>query len=73
MRCGEPNAAPGCLVQARYLYQVARGLPKEMVFAQILAGFEMASRDPRVVGLKSGDGRRLVRAHPRFQFAHGDD
>ena len=51
MRCGEPNAAPGCLLQARYLYQVARGLPKEMVFAQILAGFEMASRDPRVVGL----------------------
>ncbi len=39
MHCGEPNAAPGCLVQARYLYQVARGLPKEMVFAQILAGF----------------------------------
>jgi adenosine deaminase len=51
MRCGEPNAAPGCLVQTRYLYQVARGLPKEMVFAQILAGFEMATRDPRVVGL----------------------
>jgi hypothetical protein len=51
MRCGEPSAAAGCAVQARYIYQVARGLAKEMVYAQILAGFEMASRDPRVVGL----------------------
>jgi adenosine deaminase len=51
MRCGTPQADPGCNVQARYLYQVARGLPKEMVFAQVLAGFEMASKDPRVVGL----------------------
>ncbi len=51
LRCGTPQADPGCNVQARYLYQVARGLPKEMVFAQILAGFEMASKDPRVVGL----------------------
>jgi hypothetical protein len=51
LRCGTPRADGGCKVQARYLYQVARGLPKEMVFAQILAGFEMASRDQRVVGL----------------------
>jgi hypothetical protein len=51
LRCGTPNALPGCNVQARYLYQVARGLPKEAVFAQILAGFELAAKDPRVVGL----------------------
>ncbi len=51
LHCGQPQASPGCRVQARYLYQVARGLAKENVFAQILAGFEMASRDPRVVGL----------------------
>jgi adenosine deaminase len=51
LRCGQPKSDSGCRVQARYLYQVARGLPKEMVFAQILAGFEMASKDPRVVGL----------------------
>lgn len=51
MHCGQVKADPGCNVEARYLYQVARGLPKEMVFAQILAGFEMASKDPRVVGL----------------------
>jgi len=51
MRCGQSQADPGCAVQARYLYQVARGLPKEMVFAQILAGFEMAAKDHRIVGL----------------------
>jgi adenosine deaminase len=51
LHCGTPQGDPGCGVQVRYLYQVARGLPKELVFAQILAGFEMASRDPRVVGL----------------------
>ena len=51
LRCGAPDADPGCAVEARYLYQVARGLPRELVFAQILAGFEMASKDPRVVGL----------------------
>jgi hypothetical protein len=51
MHCGQAQADPGCNVDARYLYQVARGLPKEMVFAQILAGFEMASKDPRVAGL----------------------
>src|SRR5262245_38010617 len=51
MHCGEPEAAPGCAVQARYLYQVLRGIPKESVFAQMLTGFEIASRDPRVVGL----------------------
>lgn len=51
LRCGTPSALAGCNVQARYLYQVARGLPKEAVFAQILSGFEIAAKDPRVVGL----------------------
>src|SRR5580765_1094756 len=32
MHCGEPQASPGCKVQARYLYQVSRGLPKEEDF-----------------------------------------
>jgi hypothetical protein len=51
LRCGQPQADPGCRVQARYLYQVTRGLPEGAVFAQILASFELASKDPRVVGL----------------------
>ena len=41
----------GCDVAPRFLYQVLRGLPHEQVFAQILTGFELASVDPRVVGL----------------------
>ena len=51
LRCGQTEPDPGCAVQTRYLYQVARGLPEAAVFAQILAGFELASKDPRVVGL----------------------
>jgi hypothetical protein len=51
LKCGTADAAPGCDVTVRYLYQVLRGLPHEIVFAQILLGFELASSDPRVVGL----------------------
>ncbi len=51
LRCGTPRAKPACAVQVRYLYQVARGLPPSMVYAQILTGFELAQKDPRVVGL----------------------
>ena len=51
MKCGTAEAAPGCGVTVRYLYQVLRGLPHEIVFAQILLGFELASSDPRFVGL----------------------
>jgi hypothetical protein len=47
----ETNTPPGCEVALRFLYQVLRGLPPEQVFAQILTGFELASVDPRVVGL----------------------
>src|SRR5579859_4188807 len=51
LRCGQSQPDPACNVRTRYLYQVGRGLKKEKVFAQILAGFVMASNDPRVVGL----------------------
>lgn len=51
LKCGLPEANPGCEVKVRYLYQVLRGLAPEQVFAQILLGFELASTDPRFVGL----------------------
>jgi hypothetical protein len=51
LKCGTAEASPGCDVTVRYLYQVLRGLPAEAVFAQILLGFELASSDPRFVGL----------------------
>jgi adenosine deaminase len=35
----------------RYLYQALREQPPAQVFAQLLTGFELASRDPRVVGI----------------------
>ena len=49
--CGAADAAPACSIEIRYLYQVLRGLPKEIVFAQTLLGFEVASADSRVVGI----------------------
>jgi adenosine deaminase len=49
--CGQSDATPACNVEIRYLYQVLRGFPKEQVFAQTLLGFEIASNDPRVVGI----------------------
>lgn len=51
LKCGTPDAAPGCDVTVRYIYQVLRGLPHEIVFAQILLGFELASSDAKFVGL----------------------
>ncbi len=51
LKCGTAEAAPGCSVDVRYLYQVLRGLQRQIVFAQILLGFELASSDPRFVGL----------------------
>jgi len=51
LKCDTPDPEPGCNVNIRYQYQVLRGLPLETVFAQILLGFELASSDPRFVGL----------------------
>ena len=49
--CGTPEAATACAVQVRYLYQVLRSNEPARVFAQTLLGFELASVDPRVVGI----------------------
>ncbi|HTV14098.1 MAG TPA: hypothetical protein VME68_05250 [Acidobacteriaceae bacterium] len=50
-RCGTADAAPGCQVTVRFLYQVLRDHPPQQVFAQTLLGFEIASADPNVVGI----------------------
>lgn len=42
---------PACHVVVRYIYQVLRASPKEQVFAQVLAGFMLASTDPQVVAI----------------------
>jgi adenosine deaminase len=49
--CQQPDATQACQVKTRYLYQVLRGFPKEIVFAQILLAFETASVDSRFVGI----------------------
>lgn len=51
LKCGTSAADPGCHVTQRYLFQVLRGLPKQIVYAQMLLGFELAKADPRFVGL----------------------
>ena len=50
-RCGEQDETAGCKVALRYIYEVFRSTPKELVFAQALLGFELASADPRVVAI----------------------
>ncbi len=49
--CNTPQAAPACSVKIRFLYQVLRANNNEQVFAQTLLGFELATADPRVVGI----------------------
>lgn len=49
--CGEAGETPACKVQTRYICQVSRGSAKELVFAQALLWFELASADPRFTGL----------------------
>ena len=51
LNCETAQPSPGCAVTVRYLYQVLRGLPPEEVFAETLLGFELASSDPRFLGL----------------------
>jgi adenosine deaminase len=49
--CGTSTPKPGCTIKVLYLYQILRGHPPQQVFAQTLLGFEVASVDPRVVGI----------------------
>jgi hypothetical protein len=49
--CDGSQADPGCSVTVRYIAQVGRTAAPEVVFAQILAGFELVAADPRFVAL----------------------
>jgi len=42
---------PGCQTTVRYVYQVTRASAREVVFAQVQIGFELAAADPRVVSV----------------------
>jgi adenosine deaminase len=51
LQCDDKPDSNPCKVTVRYVYQVLREFPKEQVFAQVLAGFMLASSDPLVVGI----------------------
>jgi len=51
LRCGTRRADPGCAVVVRYDYQVSRATKPEIVFTNLLLGFELQRRDPRYVGV----------------------
>ena len=51
LKCGTPEAAPGCQVTVRYLGQVLRSFPPGQVFAQDLLAFRLAESNPLVVGI----------------------
>jgi adenosine deaminase len=51
LKCGSPQAEPGCGITIRYMYQVARASSPQSVFGQMLAGFEISSADARVVSV----------------------
>jgi adenosine deaminase len=62
--CGTVKPDPGCAVTLRFQNQVLRAFPKEEVFAQMLAGFELASADPRVVAVN------LVQSQDEYRALH---
>jgi adenosine deaminase len=49
--CDDAGATAACSVKVRFLCQVLRGLPKQIVFAQTVLCFETAAVDPRFVGI----------------------
>jgi adenosine deaminase len=62
--CDGATPDVGCGVTLRFQNQVLRAFPKEEVFAQMLAGFEIASVDPRVVAVN------LVQSQDEYRALH---
>jgi adenosine deaminase len=65
--CEGKTPKPGCAVTVRYLNQILRAFPKEQVFAQLVAAFEIAGADPRVVGVN------LVQSQDEYRALHDFD
>ncbi len=49
--CGTATAAPGCAVRTRYQVYISRSGSDPAVFAQMIAAYEAAIEEPRIVGL----------------------
>ncbi len=78
LRCTTPQPDPGCKITQRYQYMALRGVPKELVFTQMVLGFELANADPRFVGINLVQpeewyvARRDFALHMRMlQYLHG--
>ena len=52
LRCGTPQARPGCQVTTRYLVQAIRQGPPEQTMAQLQLGAAIVAADRRWVGLQ---------------------
>jgi adenosine deaminase len=52
MKCGTPQAQPGCQVTARFLFQAMRQGPPEQTMAQLQLGVAVIAADKRWVGLQ---------------------
>jgi adenosine deaminase len=66
LHCGRPQHDAGCDVTLRYQNQVLRALAPTGVFAQMLAGFELASVDKRVVAVNLVQSQDEYRALADF-------
>lgn len=51
LACDSSKPKAGCHVKVRYLFQILREQEPVQVFAQLLAGFEAATQDKRIVGI----------------------
>lgn len=51
LRCGRTGADPGCELPLRFILQVTRTSAPEVVFGQMVLGFELAKADKRHVGV----------------------
>ncbi len=67
LKCGTPQADPGCSVTIRYIAQVSRGGALGSVFAQMVTGFTLAS-DPssKVVALNLVQGEDSAASMQNF-------
>lgn len=67
LKCGTPQADPGCSVTIRYVAQVSRGGALGSVFAQMVTGFTLAS-DPssKVVALNLVQGEDSAASMKNF-------
>lgn len=69
LKCGTPQANPGCSVTIRYVSQVSRGSSLGAVFAQMVTGFALAN-DPnsKVVGLNLVQGEDSLASMQNFSL-----